>query len=135
MGAKRELGRVWETMGRLELKRGKLDRAAARLSAAIQMQESLGDVLGLAKTTATLSEVFAADGRLRDALAVLGDSVALNLEKGSVIGLAYNRRALEALVSSAPASAGLSDGIKEVASRLITAESVLGRISLPGERE
>ena len=81
VGAKRELGRVWETMGRLELKRGKLDRAAARLSAAIQVQESIGDVLGLAKTTATLSEVFAADGRLRDALAVLGDSIALNLER------------------------------------------------------
>ncbi|HLM76351.1 MAG TPA: hypothetical protein VK459_26780 [Polyangiaceae bacterium] len=52
-----------------------------------------------------------------------------------MIGLAYNRRALEALVARAPASASLSDGIKEVASRLITAESVLGRISLPGERE
>jgi tetratricopeptide (TPR) repeat protein len=135
IGARRELGRVWETMGRLELKRGRLDRAATRLSAAMQVQEAIGDVLGLAKTTATLSEVFAAGQRYRDALAVLGDSIALNLEKGSPIGLAYNRRALEALVRSAPPSAGLSEGIKEIASRLMTAESVLGRISLPGERD
>jgi tetratricopeptide (TPR) repeat protein len=135
IGAKRDLARVWETMGRLELKRGRLDRAATRLLSAIQVQESIGDILGLAKTTATLSEVFAANGRFRDALTVLGDSIALNLEKGSVIGLAYNRRALEALVRSAPPGAGLADGIKEVASRLMTAESVLGRISLPGERD
>lgn len=135
IGAKRDLARVWETMGRLELRRGKLDRAASRLSAAMQAQESIGDVLGLAKTTAALSEVFAADGRFHDALAVLGDSIALNLEKGSVIGLAFNRRALEALAKRVPASAGLADGIKEIAGRLMTAESVLGRIGLPGERD
>ncbi|MCK6592117.1 MAG: hypothetical protein L6Q76_31575, partial [Polyangiaceae bacterium] len=66
---------------------------------------------------------------------VLGDSIALNLEKGSVIGLAFNRRALEALAKRVPASAGLADGIKEIAGRLMTAESVLGRIGLPGERD
>lgn len=134
VGANRELGRVWETMGRLELKRGRPERALTRLSAAIQVQESIGDVIGLARTTASLSEVLAAGGKYRDALAVLGDSIALNLEKGSPIGLAFNRRALEALAQSAPAQAGLAEGIKEVAGRLMAAESVLGRITLPGER-
>lgn len=134
VGARRELGRVWETMGRLELKRGRLERAAERLSAAMQIQEGIGDVLGLARTTAALSEVLAASGRYREAFAVLGDSVALNLEKGSPIGLAFNRRALDALSRSAPAGAGVDEALKEVAGRLVDAESVLGRIVLPGER-
>lgn len=135
LGAKRELGRVWETMGRIELKRGRLERAASRLSSAMQMQEQIGDVMGLARTTAALSEVLAAGGRYRDALAVLGDSVSLNMEKGSPIGLAFNRRSLDALVRKAPKGAGIEEALRQVAARLGAAESVLGRIKLPGERD
>lgn len=135
LGAKRELGRVWETMGRLELKRGRMERAASRLSSAMQMQEQIGDIMGLARTTAALSEVLAAGGRYRDALAVLGDSVSLNMEKGSPIGLAFNRRSLDALVRKAPQGAGIEEALRQVAARLAAAESVLGRIKLPGERD
>jgi tetratricopeptide (TPR) repeat protein len=135
LGASRELGRVWETMGRLELKKGRLKRAADRLTAALELQQSIGDLLGLARTTAVLSEVLAAGGRFRDALALLGDSIALNMEKGSPIGLAFNRRALDTLAQSLPPGGNFRGMLEQVASRLSAAESRLGRVKLPGERD
>lgn len=133
IGAKRELGRVWETMGRLELAKGRPERAEGRLAAAIQVQRAIGDVLGLARTTAVLSEVLAARGRTSDALALLGDSIALNLEKGSPIGLAFNRRSLDALAEKAPPGLAPQGLLSQVAARLARAESALGRMKLPGE--
>jgi len=132
LGAMRELGRVWETLGRLELCKGRLDRATSRLTEAIRVQESLGDIVGLARSTAALSEVLSASGQHREALGLLGDSVVLNLEKGSPIGLAFNRRALEAIDAAAPSdreTRALFDAVRE---RLTAAESVLGRVVLPG---
>ena len=135
LDAKRELGRVWETMGRLELRKGRLDRAEARLKAAVEVEESLGDLVGLARSTAALSELLVATGRHGDALAVLGDSIALNHEKGSPIGLAFNRRALAALAARAEASPGEKAAVAEVAQQLEEAEATLGRVALAGERD
>ena len=57
LGAERELARVWETMGRLELRKGRFERARARLVAAVELEESIGDLVGLARSTAALSEL------------------------------------------------------------------------------
>lgn len=135
LDAKRELARVWETMGRLELRKGRLDRARERLSAAVEAEEATGDLVGLARSTAALSELLAADGRVEDALAVLSDSIALNFEKGSPIGLAFNRRALAALEQAAGGARAADGPLGETRARLESAESVLGRMKLPGERD
>jgi tetratricopeptide (TPR) repeat protein len=132
LDARRELGRVWETMGRLELRRGRLDRARERLVAAVQIEESIGDLVGLARSTAALSELLAASGCPDEALGVLGDSVALNLEKGSPIGLAFNRRALDALARS-PGGEGHAAALAGVERALAAAEASIGRMKLPGE--
>ena len=133
LGAKRELARVWETMGRLELRKGRFERARARLVAAVELEESIGDLVGLARSTAALSELLAASGRWKEALGVLGDSVALNFEKGSPIGLAFNRRALEALAPSAGSAGEAGAALRAVERELTQAEAVLGRMKLPGE--
>jgi tetratricopeptide (TPR) repeat protein len=135
LDAKRDLARVWETMGRLELRKGRLDRARDRLTAAVEAEEAIGDLVGLARSTAALSELLAAGGRVDDALAVLSDSVELNLEKGSPIGLAFNRRALAALERIAGDAAGSQHALADTKMRLEAAERVLGRMVLPGERE
>jgi tetratricopeptide (TPR) repeat protein len=132
---RRELGRVWETMGRLELRKGRLDRARERLMAAVQLEESIGDLVGLARSTAALSELLAAAGRYEEALGVLGDSVALNVEKGSPIGLAYNRRALDALARAADGAGNASEALGRVEQELSEAEALLGRMKLPGETD
>jgi tetratricopeptide (TPR) repeat protein len=129
LDATRELARVWETMGRLELRKGRLDRARERLAAAVEAEETLGDLVGLARSTAALSELLAQSGRLEDALTVLSDSITLNFEKGSPIGLAFNRRALDALTRVV----GDSPTLGEARARLEVAENVLGRMKLPGE--
>lgn len=51
----RELGRVWEILGRLELRLGNLDAASRRLEDARQLQQQLGDSIGLARSTAALA--------------------------------------------------------------------------------
>ena len=101
------------------------------LTAALSAQRELGDVLGLARTTAALSEVLAAGAQYQDALALLLESIELNLDKGSPIGLAYNRRSLVALGRVLPA--GLAKLAGEAHLRLEAAEASLGRIKLPGE--
>ncbi len=133
IGAARELGRVWETMGRLELRKRRLDRATKHLSAALDVQQATGDLVGLARSTAALSEVLVAEGRHRDALLVLADSIALNREKGSPIGLAFNRRALAALAPSVSPHSEAEAALRDVAAQLDSAEASLGRLALPGE--
>lgn len=131
----RELGRVWETMGRLELRRKRYERAAARLSAAISVQDAIGDVIGLARSTAAMSEVLCEDGRIQEAVGLLGDSIALNLEKGSPIGLAFNRKTLMHLVEKAPVTEEMQQELRAVELRLREAEGILGKVHLPGERD
>jgi tetratricopeptide (TPR) repeat protein len=133
IGAGRELARVWETMGRLELRKGRLDRATERLSAAVELQQNLGDLVGLARSTAAFSEVLTALGRHRDALMVLSDSIGLNLEKGSPIGLAFNRRSLDALAATVSPLGEAADVLHKVAAQLEEAEAVLGRMGLASD--
>jgi tetratricopeptide (TPR) repeat protein len=131
LGAPREVGRVLETMGRIELRKGRLGRAADHLTAAVKLQESVGDLVGLARSTATLSEVMAAGGQIREAVSLLADSMVLNYEKGSPLGLALNRRALAALAREDRAHQA-DDLLQEVAGRLALFEQKLGRIEIPG---
>jgi tetratricopeptide (TPR) repeat protein len=139
LSERQELARVWETMGRLELQRGQHAAAQQRLLAALTSQQQLGDVIGAARSTAAMAELYRLTGRLPDALALLDNSITLNFEKGSPLGLAVNRRALNALaeeVAQARGQPGLADlqgPIQEVERRLRQAESVLGRLELPGE--
>lgn len=133
LGASRELARVWETMGRLELQRKQTEPAAEHLARALQVQSRIGDVTGLARTTAAMSEVLTMQGMHRNALMVLGDSIVLNLDKGSPIGLAFNRRAYDALrrdLVDVP-SPDVQRALTEVSSQLERAEAVLGRVAMP----
>ncbi len=133
LGEPFERARALETLGRLELRRGRLDRAIEQLRSALAEQERLSDVIGLARTTATLSETLAKAGRVDDALALLGDSIALNSTKGSAVGVAFNRRAFTELTKGPPdrARAAL---LRELEARLVEAEEQLGAVVLPGER-
>jgi len=137
LDAMREAGRVWETMGRLELRRGHSDAAAEHLTQAVELQSKLGDVLGLARSSGALAEVLAASGRVEDALAILGDSIELNLQKGSPLGLAYNRRAFERFHAALEPGArnALAQTLERVDAQLGEAEAVLGRVSLPERNE
>ncbi|AUX31086.1 MULTISPECIES: hypothetical protein [Sorangium] len=133
LGDTRELARVWETIGRLELRKGRLDRATQRLTAAIEAEEALGDLIGLARSTAALAEVLSAKGLHREALSLLAESMAMNLEKGSPLGLAYNRRALNALVPNISLQGEEAELLRNIAAELAAAEAALGRLKLPGE--
>lgn len=134
-----ELGMDWEearareTEGRLLARAGDVEGAARVLADVARAQADLGDALGLARTTAALAEVLAAVGRARDALNLLRQSVALNAEKGSAIGIAWNRRAFDRLWSGLdPARRRAAFGAaRPVAVALETAEGRLGRLALP----
>jgi tetratricopeptide (TPR) repeat protein len=137
LGQYDQLARVWETMGRLELQRGQHAAAWERLSAALDVQRRIGDVIGLARSTASLADLCGKTGRLSEAAALLADSVNLNFQKGSPLGLAVNRRALEALTRTAaqeqgPEAEHLRSAVAEIERRLAQAESILGRTVLPG---
>jgi tetratricopeptide (TPR) repeat protein len=138
LGRHHQLARVWETMGRLALQQGHLEAAQERLTAAFNLQRQLSDVPGLARSTAALAELCMLAGQLGDAVALLADSITLNSEKGSPIGLAFNRQSLEALTKAvaqahAPSAESLQGALADVENRLTQAESVLGRVRLPGE--
>ncbi len=140
LGQPHQLARVWETIGRLELQRGQLPAAQERLAAALELQRQHGDVTGLARSTAALADLFVRAGRLGDAIALLTNSIALNSDKGSPIGLAFNRRALNVLAQATsqirgPEAEQLRGAVAEVEHRLSQAEAVLGRVVLPGETQ
>jgi tetratricopeptide (TPR) repeat protein len=135
-----KLARVWESMGRLELQRGQLQAAQERLQAALNVQRQIGDVTGLARSTAALAELCVRTGQLEDATSLLANSIALNLEKGSPLGLAFNRRTCTTLAAAAaqahgPSAEHLRGALVEVENRLAQAEAVLGRLVLPGETD
>jgi tetratricopeptide (TPR) repeat protein len=140
LGRHAPLARVWETMGRLTLQQGHLEAAQERLTAAYHLQQQLGDVVGLARATAALAELCMTTGRLGDAVALLADSIALNVDKGSRVGLAFNRQTLETLTTTAARTHGpdgeqLRNAVADVEGRLARAETVLGRMDLPGEAD
>jgi hypothetical protein len=77
-------------------------------------------------------------GQFDNAVTLLANSITLNVEKGSPIGLAFNRQALGALTKAATQAHGpdterLRGVVADLASRLAQAEAVLGRVGLPGE--
>lgn len=132
LGRRRELGRLWETMARLELARGNTGAAAEQLSRAIEVQQALGDATGLARSAAAYCDLLVATKRPADALSPLADSIALNYEKGSRIGLAFNRRALETLKSALTASSPSTHAtVQALEQRVTNAERLLGRAALP----
>jgi tetratricopeptide (TPR) repeat protein len=138
LGQQRPLARVWETMGRLALQQGHRDAAQESLTAALNLQQQLGDVAGLARSTAALAELCILTGQLGEAVALLADSITLNFAKGSPIGLAFNRQTLGALATAAAQTHGpdaekLRGALADVEGRLAQAEAVLGRVRLPGE--
>jgi tetratricopeptide (TPR) repeat protein len=138
LGEPRELARVWETMGRIALQHGQHPAAQQRLAAALTSQQQLGDVIGAARSTAALAQLYQVTGRLPEALGLLDNSIRLNFEKGSPLGLAVNRRALSAISEAIPQAQGprageLQSAVAEVERHLTHAESILGRIQLPAE--
>lgn len=127
LGMPRDRARVWETLGRLELRAGHPDAAAELLTRAVEEQQRTGDVMGLARSSAALADVLTSKDRHYEALAVLGESVELNLEKGSVKGLSFNREALQALQArlNPQQRLDLSYEIRRVEQRLAAAEATL----------
>lgn len=132
-GATRELGRVRETLGRLDALAGRHDRAEKSLRAVIELQEPTGDLIGLSRSLAALADLLHTRGRHGEALDKLGASIGCNLQKGSALGIAHNRRTLKAW-----RAAGLDEiqrvRVGEIVRRLDEAEAVLGRASIPSER-
>lgn len=128
----RRLGRLWETMARLQLAQGDLEAAAARLSQATQLQQRLGDAIGLARSAAAQAELLARSGRPEEAISALATSIALNYQKGSPMGLAFNRSALVQLQTGlGPRAAEMQPGLRELEQRLTAAEGVVGRGAVP----
>jgi hypothetical protein len=75
-------------------------------------------------------------GQFDHAVALLADSITLNIDKGSPIGLAFNRQALGALARVAaqthgPGAAQLKGALADLEGRLAQAEAVFGRVELP----
>ena len=130
LGEARAVARVWETIGRIELGKRRHERAGERLGAALEVQRSLGDAIGMARTTAALADLLAEGGRIGDSLAVLASSIELNREKGSPLGLGLNRRALQRLRPRATAAAD-AVALVRVEAALAAAEALLGRYPLP----
>lgn len=65
---------------------------------------------------------------------MLADSIARNVDKGSPIGLAFNRRAFAALQNAArqehgPGASKLEGTLREVENRLAQAESIFGQLN------
>ncbi|MEM7152651.1 MAG: tetratricopeptide repeat protein [Myxococcota bacterium] len=136
LGGRVELGRVYESMGRLETARGRYEQAAKHIDAALEISRQLEDVTGLARGTAALADLYIADERPAEALGALSESVAFNVEKGSPLGLAVNRRTMDRLgsaIAGASTEQELTKAVEELDASLRNAESMLGRVSVPDE--
>ncbi|MFT5680875.1 MAG: tetratricopeptide (TPR) repeat protein [Myxococcota bacterium] len=118
LGNIREIARIDETVGRLELSRGALSAAKTALESAITTQRRIGELTGLARSTSAMAEVLRLSGRAEEALALLTTSIQLNAARGSILGLRLNREGLAAL-SSQP-------GAASVRSILDQAEAMVG---------
>jgi tetratricopeptide (TPR) repeat protein len=97
-----KLGRVWETLGRLELRLGHLDVAAKLFDDARELQRKLGDAVGLARSSAASSEVLAQAQDYARAIERLAESITLNSEKGLRAGLEFNMGSLQQLKPQLP---------------------------------
>lgn len=126
LGEARELARVWETMGRLELRRGRLEEAARRLEAAREAQTQLGDLAGLAHTSEALAEVRAQAGDAAEALTLLRDAVIHSRDKGTPLGLILIRRTFDAFAGRLAQQPEHAAGLQEVSILLSAGERELG---------
>ena len=137
LGFRRDVARVWETMGRLEARRGHLARARDRFSAALQVEDASADLTGIARATAALAEVLAAAGDPAEAVELLASSIELNREKGSPIGLAFDARALERVTRTLEGRGEIEADVRarlaRTADRLdeATRELTAGELALP----
>jgi hypothetical protein len=118
----RQIGRVWETLGRLELRLGQRNAATDHLQRAQWLQRQIGDAIGAARSAGALSEVFAAAHDYPRALSSLAESIAFNTEKGSGAGLQYNLGSLRQLEAQVPAA--LVDQARALGQSLVRALSV-----------
>ena len=96
------LGRVWETLARLELRLGNFDASARHLEDARELQLKLGDGIGLARSSAAAADLLLSRRDYAPALERLADSVRLNTEKGLRTGLEANRTRLQQLAEVLP---------------------------------
>ena len=128
----RGLGRLWETMARLQLARGDVQAAAGLLGRAADVQKRLGDAIGLARSAAGYADLLVSAGRPEEAVSALAESIALNYEKGSPLGLAFNRSSLTRLRATlAPGAEALRESVRRLEEELSGAEQVLGRMPVP----
>ena len=116
LNARRQLGRVWETLGRLELRLDHLDAAARLLEDARQLQTQLGDGLGLARSSGALCDLLVRTENYPLALERLAESIALNAQKGSRAGLEVNLASFSDLQSKLPPA--LHDAARTLERRL-----------------
>lgn len=93
LGLRRDLARVWETIARLDAKRGRTASARAGFVAAITVADDTLDLVGLARSTEGLAGVLAESDPMR-ALDMLASSIELNREKGSKAGLEFDEHVL-----------------------------------------
>jgi len=132
LGDTREAARVRETLARLELRAQRPHKAEEHLLAALAIQEQLGDVLGLARSSAAMAEVCTATGRFEEALRRVSDSVSFNVDKGSALGLAYDRRTLQRVKATLGADAGAhATRIAQIEAQLREATALVGEVRLP----
>ena len=136
LGERLELGRVWETMARLELRQGRASEALERLARALEVQHKGGDLTGLASTTEAMALALAEQGRYGEAVGLLSESIQLNREKGSPLGLGLNRHALAALVARVQQTPervqlALQGAFARLEQHLSLAEREVGRARLP----
>ena len=102
VGQRRSLAHVQETAGRLLTQLGDVEEARDQLTRAFTTQDMLGDVLGMARSTAALSDLKLAEGDIEGALSYLAESVRLNSAKGARQGLEWNREALAVITERLP---------------------------------
>ena len=96
------LGRVWETLARLQLRLGNFEASARQLEDARALQLQLGDGVGLARSNAAAADLLFARRDHARALERLADSIRLNSEKGLRAGLEANRARLQQLANELP---------------------------------
>ena len=123
VGRRRCVAHVQETSGRLRTRLGDIDLARDLLTRAFTTQDSLGDVLGMARSTAALSDLKLAEGDLEGALSYLAESVRLNAAKGARQALEWNREALAVITERLPRddSMRLSGMLDAVQAELVAA--------------
>jgi hypothetical protein len=116
LNSRRQLARVWETLGRLELRLDHVDEAGRLLEDARQLQLKLGDLVGLARSSGALCELLVRTGDYPRALERLAESIAFNAKKGSYAGLEFNLASLTAIQPELPP--GMHDAARALEARL-----------------